>query len=473
MGVKHAKRNKPSQTRKLTLNQQVFQAAPPEPYPSVANQRHQLLPKAIGLGVVTGLLAVAFRHSLTIGENMRGEWLRLAHSHGASGLACVLLVSVVATVLAAWAVARFAPEASGSGIPHLKAVLLGHRQFRWHRVIFVKFFSGLIAISTGLTLGREGPTVQMGSAVGHAFASDVNNNVDANRIFVAAGGGAGLAAAFNAPLSGLMFVLEELQKNCGSAVFFQSAVACLTADMICRQLLGQSPIYPLLIANAPPLFLLPAVIPLGAVCGILGVAFNRSLLAGQSLVVLPMSGRVCYWVGWGGVIGLVGWWGPELLGGGQAMVQQILQDQSMPKHLIALYFLMRFFLTVGSYSTGVAGGIFAPVLVLGALLGLAMADLTEQWFTLLPFEKMAFIVVGMAAFFSGVVRAPLTGMVLMIEMTASYELVLPLFLACFVAVAVADGLNDAPIYEALLKRDLQRGRNVSMTLRHQVDLFSV
>ena len=115
-------------------------------------QRKKLLPKALALGLLSGLLAVVFRYCLVLGEQMRGEWLRLGHGQGAFGLVGVLLLSVFATVLAAWMVARFAPEASGSGIPHLKAVLQGHRQFRWCRVLIVKFISGLVAISTGLTL---------------------------------------------------------------------------------------------------------------------------------------------------------------------------------------------------------------------------------------------------------------------------------------------------------------------------------
>ncbi len=421
-------------------------------------QRKQLLPKAVALGVLSGLLAVAFRYCLDLGEEWRGEWLRVAHHYKELGLAAVLLVSVLATLFAAWIVARFAPEASGSGIPHLKAVLQGHRQFHWLRVLIVKFLSGLVAISTGLALGREGPTVQMGGAVGHALGQDNTGGEGEKRILVAAGGGAGLAAAFNAPLSGLMFVLEELQENCATVVFFVAALACLAADMICRQLLGQSPIFPLAISKAPSLYLLPVIIPLGAVCGVVGVIFNQSLLFGQRLVSLPMVGRFGYWVFWGLVIGLVGWWRPEMLGGGQHLAKHIIAGQTLPQTTIVMFFVVRFFLTIGSYSSGVAGGIFAPVLVLGALLGLGMGELAMQWFPQIPDDKLSFAVVGMAALFTGVVRAPLTGMVLVIEMTANYELVLPLFLACFVALTVADGLHNLPIYEALLERDLMRSK---------------
>ena len=426
-----------------------------------SDQRKKLLPKAVALGVLSGLLAVAFRYSLDFGEQTRGEWLRLAHQHETMGLAAVLLLSALATMLAGWIVARFAPEASGSGIPHLKAVLQGQRQFNWLRVIIVKFISGLVAISTGLALGREGPTVQMGGAVGHALARNKTGDDGEARILVAAGGGAGLAAAFNAPLSGLMFVLEELQENCATVVFFVAALACLASDMICRQLLGQLPIFPLAINNAPSLYLLPVILPLGAVCGIVGVIFNKALLAGQRLVVLPMFGRWVYWGFWGVIVGLIGWWRPEMLGGGQHLAKHIVAGQTIPQTTIIIFFVVRFFLTIGSYSTGVAGGIFAPVLVLGALLGLGMGEWAMDWFPQIPNDKLSFAVVGMAALFTGVVRAPLTGMVLVIEMTANYELVLPLFLACFVALTVADSLRNLPIYEALLERDLLRHKEDS------------
>ena len=151
----------------------------------------------------------------------------------------------------------------------------------------------------------------------------------------------------------------------------------------------------------------------------------------------------------------MGWFAPHLLGGGERMIDKLFTNE-IAISSVCLFFVIRFVLTIASYSTGVAGGIFAPILVLGALLGLLVEYFTHQLFPELYLEPNAFAIVGMAAYFTGVVRAPLTGMVLMIEMTGNYELILPLFVACFASLLIADALNDLPIYEALLERDLNK-----------------
>jgi chloride channel protein, CIC family len=193
-------------------------------------------------------------------------------------------------------VIRFSPEAFGSGIPHLKAVLLGLRPFRWLRVLVIKFISMLIGGSAGLMIGREGPTVHMGGALGQGLANLLPEKTFKNcSVLVAAGGGAGLAAAFNSPLAGLVFVLEELDSRCSSFEFFAAAIACLTADMVCRLVLGQYPTFHLVIAGAPPLNLLIAFLPLGIVSALLGYLFNRTLLKAQKLIRLPLWPRFFWW----------------------------------------------------------------------------------------------------------------------------------------------------------------------------------
>ncbi|WP_228719918.1 H(+)/Cl(-) exchange transporter ClcA [Methylococcus geothermalis] len=421
--------------------------------------RRHLLPRALLLGLLAGGTAVVFHLGLDAGEAWRARMLRFAHGCDTSGMAIPVAVSALCVFLAAWLVERFAPEASGSGIPHVKAVLLGVRGFRWVRVLAVKFLSGLIGIGGGLALGREGPTVQMGAAVAAGLAAGLSSSPDERRALVAAGPGAGLAAAFNAPLSGLMFVVEELRGQCSSLEFFAAAIACLAADMVCRLVLGELPAFRVMISATPALDLLPAFVVLGMSSGVLGVAFNRALLAVQCWRPHRPAWRKVVWLGWGCSIGAIGWQAPALLGGGQGLVGRILDGEAgLALNLIPLYFAARFALTIGSYGTGAAGGIFAPILVLGALLGLAAGSAIQSLAPALIVEPKAFAVVGMAAFFTGVVRAPLTGVVLMIEMTGNYLLILPLLAACFAALVVADRLHDLPIYEALLERELHGSR---------------
>jgi CIC family chloride channel protein len=263
-----------------------------------------------------------------------------------------------------------------------------------------------------------------------------------------------LSAAFNSPLAGVVFVLEELQGKFASLEFFAATLACLAADMVCRALLGQFPVFHVAVLKAPDLALLLAFIPLGMLAGFFGVVFNQTLLAAQTLSAIRLKFRVLWWLACGLALGLVGWLEPGLLGGGQRFLDGLLVN-GIAASSVALFFGIRFLLTIASYSTGSAGGIFSPILVLGALLGSLVENIVHLLFPQLLLEPNAFAVVGMAAYFTGVVRAPLTGIVLMIEMTGNYGLILPLFVACFSSLLIADELNDLPIYEALLERDLR------------------
>lgn len=424
----------------------------------LSRQRHRLMAQAILLGLLTGMVAVGFHLALDYGEVLRNRIIGLAHQHTAAGPCIIMGLAFMAVMLSAGLVSRFSPEASGSGIPHLKAVLLGHRlPFRWLRVLVVKFLSTTIGGAGGLVLGREGPTVHMGSAIGQGLANLWPGKDCADRsVLIATGGGAGLAAAFNAPLSGLIFVLEELERRCASLEFFSAAIACLVADMVCRAALGQRPTFHVIIPGTPPLYLLITFVPLGILSAIFGSLFTRSLLWGQKLTRLTFWPKLGWWIALAALVTLAAWLTPELLGGGQNFVNEVLQGKELTLQTVGLFFILRFVLTIGSASSGAAGGIFMPILVLGALLGWGVGETTQMLFPEWNVDSNLFAVVGMAAYFSAVVQAPLTGIVLIIEMTENYTLVLPLFIACFSALLIADWAGNPPIYEALLENDLKK-----------------
>ena len=432
-------------------------------YVYVQGQRRKLFPRAMLVGFLAGGVAVVFRWMLETGDAWRNGLLVWAHRYPTWGWLLPTLVGALGVGLAVSLVRTVAPETAGSGIPHLKAVLARLRSMRWQTVLPVKFVGGGIGISCGLALGREGPTVQMGSAVGAAVAQWLNATPRERQTLIAAGAGAGLAAAFNAPLAGLIFVLEELQRHFAPTVFGATFVAALSADVMTRFLTNQLPVFHVEIIPAPPLVALPAFLGLGVLTGLLGVAFNRSLL--RSLTFFArLSGwlvRLGRWApgligaGVGAAAGGLGWFVPSALGGGQRLVEAVLQGHIVLS-LIPLWFLLRFGLTMVSYGCGAPGGIFAPLLVLGSLIGLAVGQVASLWIPGTIDHPGAFAVVGMAAYFTAIVRAPLTGIVLIVEMTNTYDQILPLFIACFTAYAVADFLGDEPIYEALLERDLRR-----------------
>ena len=421
-------------------------------------QRRRQLPRALIVGLLSGLAAVAFRLTLEGADRWRERLYETAHALGPAGVVLPVLLSASCAAIAVALVRRLAPEASGSGIPHLKAVLHHLRPLRWVRVLAVKFVGGSIGIGAGLALGREGPTIQMGGAIGEMVSGWFSSTPRERQTLIAAGAGAGLAAAFNAPLAGLVFVLEELQRDFAPAVFATTLIASATADVVARSLMGQLPVFHAAVTTAPPLTALPVSILIGLFAAILGVAFNRALVG--TLDLFQQASRWSAWVGGaavGAVVGVVGWFAPIALGGGGRLVEQALAGQAT-LGLLPLFFVLRFGLTMISYGSGAPGGIFAPLLGLGAELGLGIGMLAQRVAPLAVGEPVTFAVVGMAAFFSAIVRAPLTGMVLMVEMTGSYALVLPLLVACLTAYGIADFLGDRPVYEALLERDLLRGQ---------------
>ncbi|MEI7643056.1 MAG: H(+)/Cl(-) exchange transporter ClcA [Chloroflexales bacterium] len=426
-------------------------------YLDITQQRRRLFPRAALVGLLAGAVAVIFRAVLAAGDTLRNGLISWAHQAPAIGWLAPMLFGAIGAALAVALVRGVAPEASGSGIPHVEAVLHRLRELNWRRVLPVKLIGGSIAIGAGLALGREGPTVQMGSSVGAAVAERLGSPTRERLTLIAAGAGAGLAAAFNAPLAGLVFVLEEVQRDFRPAVFGAAFIAAAIADILARLTAGQLPVFTIPSYPVPPLTALPAFALLGVAAGLFGVLFNRGLLGTLNLfgrlsprIVVGAAALV------GALAGLIGWFNPDIIGGGHGLSETALMG-GVALAAIPLFFVVRFGLTLVSYGTGAPGGIFAPLLAIGALLGLAIGDMAHLVAPDAVPIPAVFAVVGMAAYFTAIVRAPLTGIVLIVEMTGNYNQMLPLLVACFCAYLVAEALRDLPIYEALLQRDLRRG----------------
>jgi len=437
-------------------------------------RRRRIFPRAVLVGALAGLVAVVFRHVLERLEELRTWGFAHAREHG--GLAVFLAIAgcALAVGFACWIVQRFAPEAAGSGIPHLKAVLQRLRPMRAWKVLPTKFVSGVLAIGGGLALGREGPTIQMGGALGRLIAKYLPSTPRERQVMIAAGAGAGLSAAFNAPLAGLVFVLEEVQRNFSPGIFSASFLASVTADVVARSLLGQLPVFHTPHPATPPISSLPFYLVLGVAAGVVGVLFNRGLLGGLAGVAkLSPRGRLALAIGFGATVAAVGLAVPGLLGGGIAIVESALAGHGVILVLLA-FFAARFLMTLGGYALGTAGGIFAPLLVLGSQLGLALGLLFQRFAPESVPEPRAFAIVGMGAIFAATVRAPLTGVVLMLEMTEGYSLMLPLLAASFVGQWTADLAGDQPIYEALLERELGRSEHpeegAPESILHEIDV---
>jgi len=442
-------------------------------YLDIRQQRRWIFPRAALVGAGAGLIALGFRAALTGADALRNSLISWAQGMPLWGWVFPILFCALGAGISVALTRRFAPDAAGSGIPHLEAVLHRFRKLDWKRILPVKFIGGVISIGSGLALGREGPTVQMGGAVGDAISDWLKVSPRERLTLISAGAGAGLAAAFNAPLSGLIFVLEEVRRDFQPIVFGAVFIAAAIADIVTRIGAGQFPYFTVPSYPMPPLTSLPIFAVLGVIAGLFGVLFNRGLLTSIGLYArLPNRYVTPAAAITGGIIGLVGWFSPLMLGSGHTLVESTLQGDLLLA-AIPLIVVIRFLFTTTSYGTGAPGGIFAPLLVLGALIGLATGQIAHTLAPGIVPVPAVFAVVGMAAYFAAIVRAPLTGIMLIIEMTGNYSQMLPLLVACFCAYAVAEFLKDLPIYEALLERDLKRGGNKLLLEKPMVVEFTV
>ncbi len=427
-------------------------SAPPTGLKSEEVKRRHILPKALLVGLVAGLIASGFRIVLQSSELWR---IGLIHRlPGLEGLVAAMIIGAAGSGVGLWLVRRFAPETAGSGIPALKSVVLGEQQLRWKRVLPVKFVAGVLGIGGGLTLGREGPTVQMGGATGLMVSTwfRVRQGEGERKALISAGAAAGLAAAFNAPLAGLIFVLEELNGSFTQVVFVAAFLAAVTADVVCRVVTGDTPVFSLHGMHAPSMHALPVAALLGAFAGLGGVVFNWALLAS-----LDLFDRLRSWPPFvlgacvGLVVGLAAWIYPEVSGSGALLSDRAIEGSIALEGVLVLV-VARFALLMLSYGSGAAGGIFAPLLVLGSLGGLAVGTAVHGFAPAWAPEPATFAVIGMGALFTAIVRAPLTGIVLIVELTGTYDFVLPILVGSFVAYTVAEALKSPPIYEALRER---------------------
>lgn len=407
---------------------------------------------ALMVGAVAGLVCALFRLALQRADVFRAAVIDWAHSHSIAGFILLVVGCASAAVVAAWLVRRYSPHASGSGIPHVEAVLRGDAAPSPFVLLPVKFVGGWLAISSGLALGREGPSVQMGAVLGHLFGGAFRRDWPDCRVLLAAGAGAGLATAFNAPMAGAVFVLEELVQKFEHRIAIAALAASSTAIAVAHLILGDAPDFQL-----PPLaYPAPAIGPLffmlGVVCGAVAIAYNKAVLATLAAVdlVRGLPAETCA-AAIGAAAGVLAWFGPECVGGGDNLTQNALLG-APGLFVLPFLFQLRFWFGALSYSAGTPGGLFAPLLTLGAQLGLLFGGGCGLAFPDLPIQPEAFAVVGMAAFFTGVVRAPLTGLVLATEMTGSALLLLPMLAACFTAMLIPTLMGDAPLYDALRAR---------------------
>jgi len=411
---------------------------------------------AVVVGAVTGLLGTI----LHLGTDRLLTWPQMLRPLLDIGDFAYLLVTgtvaAVMCVISVWLVRTFAPEAGGSGVQEIEGAMVGLRKVRWLRVLLVKFFGGFLSLGSGLVIGREGPTIHIGASISQAFSEWFRFSVRDGRGLLAAGGAAGLAAAFSAPLASILFVIEETRRQFPYSLKTYTALmlASVTSGIVTEAIAGRRPFMALTVSDVP-LTWLPAFVVLGVLLGALGVVFNRVLVWSMDLS-LAIGRRSSYYVVpavVGFVVGVLLIVRPEATMGGENLAVRLI-GENLPLTIIAVIVVIRFVMTMTSYSTGVPGGIFAPILSLATAVGLLYGLLVSLALPLPAGIETAFAVAAMGGLFTSTVRAPLVGIVLIAELTGAYSVLVPAILTCVFANLVADWLGGRPIYEVLLERTL-------------------
>lgn len=418
-------------------------------------ERQRLFGLTILIGGVCGLVAVAFHLAI----EWVASWTIEPAFRADSWMVWVIAVPAAGALIAGIAM-HYAPNARGSGIPQVKhAYATSSRRIRV-RDSFGKFAISSLQVGTGSSLGREGPTVQICAGVAKALGRLIGVSTHNLRLLLPVGAAAGIAAAFNAPIAAVTFTIEEVVGNLDQTLLSGAIVAAALAAVVERSILGDNPVFSIPqgygLGHAESLIVYAA---LGIAAALISVAFSESMLWLRERLRRP--GALPLWsrpmIG-GLVTGAIAVLVMQLMGsegitgGGYTTLVDALSGNIGVDVLLALG-ACKLVATAMAYSSGGAGGIFAPTLFIGAMLGGAFGALDVELFGHGHSEVGAFALVGMGAVFAGTVRAPITSVLIIIEMTGGYGLTLPLMISNMMAYGLARHLRPAPIYEALLAQD--------------------
>jgi len=412
-----------------------------------------LITEGLCVGLVGGFVVLLYRVALTFA----GDWLVkiLSYMKG-NPFRCVVWFLILAAL--AWIVGKLVkwePMISGSGIPQVEGEIAGRLSQNWKRVLPAKFAGGFLCMLGGLSLGREGPSIQLGAMAGQGISRALGRGKREEKFLMTCGASAGLSAAFHAPLAGMMFAVEEIHKTFSIPILLPVMTASVTADYIASHILGLDPVFRFQITEYLPQNYYWLLILLGILVGVSGVFYNWGMLKAQELYrkipFMKETGRLLIAFLTAGVLGIVMPW---VLGSGSGLIVSLTQGE-MVLGMVVLTLVMKFLFSAVSFGSGAPGGIFFPLLILGALIGAVFAMAGVEFFGLAPVYVNNFVLLGMTGFFTAIVRAPLTGIILLFEMSGSISQMLSLSIVSVTAYIVATLMRSEPIYDSLLKRILK------------------
>lgn len=400
---------------------------------------------ALVIGALTGLAVVAF---ILLTERMG---MRLYPAGGAPWRR--LLFPVVGSLGIGYLLFRYFPDARGSGVPQTKAALFARGGRITLRTVVGKFFCTSATLASGIPLGREGPSVQVGAGIGSVLGRRLGLRPEKVKALLPVGAAAAIAAAFNTPLAAVLFSLEEIMGDLHAPVIGGVVLASATSWLVLRLLLGNNPLFKVPQYQLVHPMELGIYAVLGVAGGLVSVTFTKLLLGMREWFLRFPKGTLWLQPLTGGlVVGLMGWFVPQVLGVGYGYVGDVLNGR-MALTLMILLVVLKLLAVTTSYASGNAGGIFGPALFIGAMLGGTVGTFAHRLLPSYTATPGAYALVGMGAVFAGIVRAPMTSVVMIFEMTQDYAVIVPLMISNLVSLYISSRLQRQPIYEALAVQD--------------------
>lgn len=415
--------------------------------------KFRVLVDGLIVGIVASIIAIIYRLFLQYAEKFVFWVADIVEKNPIYVVGFFVLLAVLAIVVQK--IVDWEPMISGSGIPQVSGEMKGYLNLNWWRVLIAKIVGGTLCIIGGMSLGREGPSVQLGAMAGKGIAKIRKYDKTDEQTLITCGAGAGLAAAFNAPLSGVMFSLEEIHKNFNSFVIISTMAGVAIADFLSKYIFGFSTVFQFEELELFPLRYYWVLVLLGILLGCAGAIYNKVMLSVQAMYK-KINGKAKKFklfipFFFSGILIIVM---PQVLAGGHAMVEILERSNQLLIYLIVLL-LVKFLFSAICFGSGAPGGIFFPLLVLGAYVGAIFGTISINVFGMDAGLINTFIILSMAGIFSSIVRAPITGIILIAEMTGTLEHLIALVFVCIISYVFAYAMNSEPIYESLLDRILE------------------
>lgn len=404
------------------------------------------------VGLAGGGVVTLYRLSLSFAERALRGTIALART---SLIVTVLFAMfLVAACLAVGRLMTWEPFTQGSGIPQTDAEVIGKLDMPWHRVMLAKFAEGTLCAFSGLSLGREGPSVQLGAMGGKAVSRALGRGRGEERLLVTCGAAAGMSAAFNAPLTGVLFALEEIHKEFSAPLIISVMASSIASDFLVSQVLGVKPVLQFVFSRDLPHPLYAYVVLVALFCGAAGAVHNRGMFACTERLYSRITRGVPYSrIAIPFALALpIAFLAPQLMCGGDAILEQIAAPGNLALGTIVLLLVGKYLYTTVSFASGAPGGTLFPLCVMGVLCGLLFGTFANQYLGLPASYVTNFVVLGIAGLFASVVQAPVTAVVLAFELTGSLDAMLSASIVSMVSYVTASLLGVDPFYEHLLSR---------------------